>query len=100
MTQEAFERGDWQAVLDSHRLESQDAAEWLRYGSALLHNLEPGPEAGKQQQQQAALAFGQAQRIGASAGAMAASQRQAVMASLRQALELVGVPAAALGGSV
>jgi hypothetical protein len=60
MTQEAFERGDWQAVLDSHRLETQDAAEWLRYGSALLHTLEPGPEAGKQQQQ-AALAFVQVQ---------------------------------------
>jgi hypothetical protein len=44
MTQEAFERGDWQAVLDAHRLESHDAAEWLRYGSALVHSLEPGPE--------------------------------------------------------
>jgi hypothetical protein len=94
MTQEAFEHSNWQAVLNAHRLESHDAAEWLRYGSALLHTLEPGPEAGKQQQQ-AALAFGQAQRIGASAGAMAAAQRQAVMASLRQALELVGVPAPA-----
>ena len=91
MTQAAFDRGNWQAVLDAHRLESHDAAEWLRYGSALLHTIEPGLEAGKQQQQ-AALAFGQAQRVGASAGAMAAAQRQAVMASLRQALELVGVP--------
>lgn len=94
MTQEVFDHSNWQAVLDSHRLESHDAAEWLRYGSALLHTLEPGPEAGKQQQQ-AALAFGQAQRIGASAGAVAAAQRQAVMTSLRQALELVGVPAPA-----
>ena len=94
MTQAAFDRGNWQAVIDAHRLESHDAAEWLRYCSALLHTLEPGPEAGKQQQQ-AALAFGQAQRIGASAGAMAAAQRQAVIVSLRQALELVGVPASA-----
>lgn len=94
MTQAAFDRGNWQAVIHAHRLESHDAAEWLRYGSALLHILEPGPEAGKQQQQ-AALAFGQAQRIGASAGAMAAAQRQVVLANLRQALELVGVPAPA-----
>ena len=86
MTQAAFDPGNWQAVIDSHRLESHDAAEWLRYGSALLHTLEPGPEAGKQQQQ-AALAFVQAQRVGASAGAVAAAQRQA--------LELVGVPAPA-----
>ena len=99
MTQAAFDRGNWQTVIDAHRLESQDAAEWLRYASALLHTLEPGPEAGKQQQQ-AALAFVQAQRVGASAGAVAGAQRQVVLANLRQALELVGVPAAALGGSV
>ena len=94
MTQAAFDHSNWQAVLDAHRLESHDAAEWLRYGSALLHTLEPGPEAGKQQQQ-AALAFVQAQRVGASAGAVAAAQRQVVLANLRQALELAGVPAPA-----
>lgn len=92
MTQEAFERGDWQAVIDAHRLESHDAAEWYRYGSALLHTLQPGPEAGKQQQQQAAQAFVQAQREGAAAGAVAAAQRHTVLANLRQALELVGTP--------
>lgn len=37
----------------------------------------------------------QAQRIGASAGAVAAAQRQVVLVNLRQALELVGVPAPA-----
>jgi hypothetical protein len=94
MTQEAFERGDWHAVIDAHRLESHDPAEWLRYGSGLLHSLAPGPEACKQQQQ-AALAFAQAQREGASAGAVAAAQRQVVMANLQQALELVGVHAPA-----
>ena len=73
MTQEAFDRGDWPAVIDAHRLESRDAAEWLRCGSALLHTLQPGPDVGKQQQQ-AALAFVQAQREGASAGAVAAAQ--------------------------
>jgi tetratricopeptide (TPR) repeat protein len=90
MTQEAFERGDWQAVIDAHRLESHDAAEWLRYGSALLHTLQLGAEAGKQQQQ-AALAFVQAQREGASAAAVAAAQRQVVMTNLRQALQLAGI---------
>jgi hypothetical protein len=38
MTQEAFERGDWQAVIDAHLLESHDPAEWLRHwviGSAM-----------------------------------------------------------------
>jgi hypothetical protein len=94
VTQESFNRGDWQTVIAAHPLESHNAAEWLRYGSALLHTLEPGPEAGKQQQQ-AALAFVQAQRVGASAGAVAAAQRQVVLANLRQALELVGVPAPA-----
>ena len=94
MTQAAFEHSNWQTVIDAHRLESHVAAEWLRYGSALLHTLGPGPEAGKQQQQ-AALAFVQAQRVGASAGAVAAAQRQVVLANLRQALELVGVPALA-----
>jgi hypothetical protein len=97
MTQLEFEHSNWQAVMDAHRLESHDAAEWLRYGSALLHTIEPGPEAGRQQQQ-AALAFVQAQRVGASAGAVAAAQRQVVLANLWQALQLVGVPA--LVGSV
>jgi len=94
MTQLEFDHSNWQAVIDSHRLESHAAAEWLRYGRALLQTIEPGPEAGKQQQQ-AALAFVQAQRVGASAGAVAAAQRQVVLANLRQALELVGVPAPA-----
>jgi hypothetical protein len=50
MTQLEIEHSNWQAVMDAHRLESHDAAEWLRYGSALLHTIEPGPEAGKQLQ--------------------------------------------------
>ena len=94
MTREAFDHSNWQAVIDAHRLESHVAAEWLRYGSALLHTIEPGPEAGKQQQQ-AALAFMQARRVGASAGAVAAAQRQVVLANLRQALELAGIPSPA-----
>ena len=61
-------------MIDAHLLESHGAAEWLRYGGALLHTLEPGPEAG--------------------------AQRQVVLTNLRQALELVGVPAAAVDGTV
>jgi hypothetical protein len=94
MTQEVFERGDWQTVIDAHRLESHDPVEWLRYGSALLHTLAPGPEAGRQQQQ-AALAFAQAQREGASAGGVAVAQRQVVMANLQQGLDLAGLAAPA-----
>ena len=45
MTQQAFERGDWQTVIDAHPLESHDPAEWLRYGVALLQTLTPGAEA-------------------------------------------------------
>ena len=90
MTQQAFERGDWQKVIDAHPLESHDPAEWLRYGVALLQTLTPGAEAGKQQQQ-AALAFVQAQREGASAEAVAAAMQQAVMLSLGQSLLLAGL---------
>ena len=91
MTQQAFERGDWQAVIDAHPLESHDPAEWLRYGVALLQTLTPGAEAGKQQQQ-AALAFVQAQKEGANAEEVAAAQRQSVLLSLREALRLAEIP--------
>ena len=91
MTQAAFERGDWRAVIEAHPLESHDAAEWLRYGAALLHTIEPGPEQGRQQQQ-AALAFEQAKREGASEEAVQAMQRQVLQAALQQALQQV-VPA-------
>lgn len=94
MTLEAFRRGDWQAVIAAHPLESHDPAEWLRYGVALLQTIEPGPEQGRHQQQ-AALAFVQAQKEGASAGAVASAQRQAVMLSLSQVLNQVGVDSAA-----
>lgn len=77
MIQEALDRGNWHPVIDAHRLERPDSAGWLRYRGALLHTLQPGRDVGKQQQQ-AALAFVQAQREGASAGAVAAAQRQLV----------------------
>jgi hypothetical protein len=92
MTKQAFERGDWQAVINAHQLESNDPAEWLRYGVALLQTLTPGAEAGKQLQQ-AALAFVHAQKEGASAAAVAAAQQEAVLLNLKKALELAGLSA-------
>ena len=73
MTHDTCERGE-----DAHRLWRHDAPQCVRYGSALQHTIEPGPEAGKQQQQ-TALAFVQAHREGASAVSVAAAQRQAVI---------------------
>jgi hypothetical protein len=90
MGPKSSEGGDWQAVIEAHPLESHDPAEWLRYGVALLQTLTPGAEAGKQQQQ-AALAFLQAQKEGASAEAVAAAQRQAVLLNLHQALVIAGL---------
>ncbi|MEA5423980.1 hypothetical protein [Synechococcus sp. CCY9202] len=86
MTQAAFERGDWQAVIEAHLLESHDPAEWLRYGVALLLTIEPGPEQGRQQQQ-AALAFGHGVRDGASKEDVAEAQGEAVRSALREALQ-------------
>ena len=100
MSQEAFERGNWQAVIEAHPLESHDPGEWLRYGEALLQTITPGPDVGKQQQQ-AALAFVQAQKEGATAEAVASAQRHSVLISLREALVLAGIDTpAALAGPV
>ena len=90
MSQEAFEQGDWQAVIEDHRLESHDPQEWLRYGVALLQTIEPGPEAVRQQQQ-AALAFVQAQKEGAGAEEVRQAQWQSVSLSLRQAMAVAGL---------
>lgn len=90
MSREAFERGDWQTVIEAHPLESHDPQEWLRYGVALLQTIQPGPDVGKQQQQ-AALAFVQAQKEGASSEALSAAQRCSVLLSVAQALNLAGV---------
>lgn len=99
MSREAFERGDWQAVIDAHPLESHDPQEWLRYGVALLQTIQPGPDVGKQQQQ-AALAFVQAQKEGASTEAVVSAQRQSVLISLREAMVLAGIdPPPGLAGS-
>jgi hypothetical protein len=90
MPQALVEHGDWQCVIAAHPLESHDPEEWLRYGVALLQTIEPGPEVGKQQQQ-AALAFVQAQKEGASQEQVAAAQQQAVLLSLEAALDLAGI---------
>ena len=89
MSQQTFERGAWQAVIDAHPLESHDPAEWLRYGAALLHTIEPGQQQGRQQQQ-AALAFVQAEKEGASELEVKAAQRQVVQRCLREALDVIG----------
>lgn len=88
MSRESFERADWAAVIAAHAFESRDPEAWLRYGVALLLSLAPGPDAGIQQQQ-AALAFEQARREGASSEAVLAAQRHAVLHSLREALAVV-----------
>jgi hypothetical protein len=83
-------RQNWQAVADAHPLESANAEEWLRYGTALLQTLTPGAEQARQQQQ-AALAFLQARNHGASEEAIRAAQRQSLLLSLREALLLSGL---------
>lgn len=96
ITQQAFERGDWAAVSAEHQLESHDREEWLRYGATLLHTIDSGPEQ-SMRQQQAALAFAQAQKEGASSGRVAAAQRQTVVLTLQEALPVAGMsPAAAV----
>ncbi len=94
MSRESFEGGNWQAVIEAHPLESHDPQEWLRYGIALLQTLTPGPDVSKQQQQ-AALAFMQAQKEGASAAAVTAAQQRSVLISIAQALDLAGIGKAA-----
>jgi hypothetical protein len=94
MSQALFEQGNWRGVIAAHALESHDPAAWLRYGAALLHTIEPGPEQGRQQQQ-AALAFVQAQKEGASQDAVAAAQQLAVLMGLKEALVVAGCGQAA-----
>lgn len=80
----------WQATIDAHPLESNDPAEWLAYGVALLQTIQPGPSAPKQLQQ-AGLAFVQARNHGASEETVAAAQRYSVVQSLCSALELMSI---------
>jgi len=90
MSRQAFERGDWQEVIEDHPLEAHDPQKWLRYGVALLQTIEPGPDVGREQQQ-AALTFIQAQKAGATTEDVGAAQRQAVALSLKKALRIVGI---------
>jgi hypothetical protein len=95
MSREAFEQGDWPAVIAAHPLESHDPQEWLRYGIALLQTIQPGPDVGKQQQQ-AALALLQAQKEGATPAAVAVAQKQAALLSMAEAFRLAGVESAVI----
>jgi len=85
MTKQAFAQGDWQTVINAHPLESHDPEEWLRYGVALLQTVEPGEDAAKQLQQ-AALAFVQAQKEGATPDDVANAQRRSAQQCLNEAL--------------
>lgn len=85
---EAFERCDWQAVIDAHPHESHAPQEWLDYSIALQQRLIPGPDATKQRQQ-IELAIMQAQNEGASAAAVAAALLDPVLLSLHEALAAV-----------
>ena len=90
MSNTTNEPSSWQAVVDAHPLESHVAEDWLRYGVALLQTMEPGPDLGKQLQQ-AALAFVQAQKEGASTEAVATAQQHSVLISLIEALTIAGI---------
>ncbi len=90
MSIEAYEQGNWQAVIEDHSLEIHDPAKWLRFAVALLQTIEPGPDVGKQQQK-AALAFMQAQKEGASAEAVAEAQQHSMLLSLQDALVAAGL---------
>lgn len=87
----------WEALVQPQSVQGHDPATWLEYGVALLQTIEPGDEAGRQQQQ-AALAFMQAIKEGASDIEVKCAQRDSVLRSLRQALELAGIRVDAIGG--
>ncbi|MFY8149369.1 MAG: hypothetical protein ACOVNL_09155 [Prochlorococcaceae cyanobacterium] len=72
-------------MIAAHPLESHDPAEWLRYGAALLHTIEPGP-AQARQQQQAALAFVQAQKEGAPEAEVLQTQKAVLRRCVQEAL--------------
>jgi hypothetical protein len=93
MAQSQADSCTWQALIDGHLLESVDPQDWLSYGVALLQTIIPGPGAAKQQQQ-AALAFVQAQQHGASPESIVEAQRLSVMLSLWNALDLAKIPVA------
>jgi hypothetical protein len=80
----------WQAVVENHALESHDPEEWLRYGIALSQLVQPSPQQ-RQQQQQAGLAFVQAQLLGASAEDVKDELRYSVLVGLTDALKEAGM---------
>lgn len=90
MIREADGQDDWQGVINAHQLESHDSRAWLLYGVALLQTLQPGEEAGRQQQQ-AALAFIQALKEGAKPEDVAAAQHRSAMLALRESLSAAGI---------
>ncbi|WP_216899893.1 hypothetical protein [Synechococcus sp. CCY 9618] len=78
------------AGLGHHPPGGEGPGAWLRHGVMLLRTIEPGAEAG-QQQQQAALAFLQAVKEGASDADVQAAQLDAVIGNLRTAIAAAGL---------
>jgi hypothetical protein len=94
MSEQSGREVAWQAVIAAHPLESNDPAEWLRYGVALSQLIEPSAQE-RQQQQQAGLAFAHAEALGAAKDAVAQSQQQSTLLSLAECLELAEALSAA-----
>ena len=95
MSNTASDIPNWQIVIDAHPLESHDQEDWLLYGVALLQTMKPGPDVGKQLQQ-AALAFVQAQKEGASNEAVEKAQQHSLLLSLSEALAIAGIDSTTL----
>ena len=82
--------GDWKEVIEAHSLESHDPVEHLLYAVALLQTIKPGAQQSSLQQQ-AALAFLQAQKEGANAHDVADAQWHSALLSMQKALKLAGI---------
>ena len=81
-----FKQFDWEKLINAHSLESSEPTDWLNYGVALLQTLEPGGNAGNQQQQ-AAIAFVQALKEGATSQQVSKSLKRSALECIRCALQ-------------
>ena len=86
------------AALNGHEAVLRYLGDEREDGAALLHTIAPGPEQGKQQQQ-AALAFEQAKREGASEEEVMAVQRDVVRQLVVEACGLAAQPAVAISSA-
>ena len=79
MTRQAFERGDWQTMIDAHALESSHQAESMGFESCFAAKADPGADGGLPLHQGPS-AFVNARKQGASVSA--AAQKTAVLLCL------------------